>query len=81
MAYGGAGARPERAQTVRERVRAHISRAIARPRGSLEDWADMASRIADKAVGCDRNGEWLLANMCAIVVPPTVPSTIAIIWS
>jgi hypothetical protein len=38
----------------------------------------MSRRIFDKAAGCDRNGEWLLSNVCVIVVPPIVPSTAAI---
>ena len=69
---------PERVQTILEFVRAHVSRPTALPRWSAKDWTDMSRRIFDKAAGCDRKGEWLLSNVCVIVVPPMVPSTAAI---
>jgi hypothetical protein len=38
----------------------------------------MSRRTLAKVSGCERKGEWLLSNVCVIVLPPIVLSTTAI---
>jgi hypothetical protein len=56
----------------------HVAGSVTLPRRLETDCADISKSMFASSAGFEKKGEWLLSNVCVIVIPPIELSTAAI---